>query len=146
MLDRQNAEWDERVTEYIMSNLARDPEELEAEKEADASDAQPAAGAGTDGVAPMDQVQSACLAAHHSTLFSTLSWSQSASSDSPDTLPFWSIEQMQAYIYYVKANFRPALTPFSERILISYYQLQRQVRTAPFMFTLKMLHVVDLSM
>mgnify|MGYP003889678995 CR=1 FL=1 len=33
---------------------------------------------------------------------------------------------MQAYIYYVKTAFRPALTPFSEKILINYYQLQRQ--------------------
>ena len=37
----------------------------------------------------------------------------------------WTLDFLQAYIYYVKSNFNPQLTGESQKILIQYYQLQR---------------------
>ncbi|XP_074567887.1 putative DNA helicase MCM9 isoform X2 [Curcuma longa] len=49
-------------------------------------------------------------------------------SDEPET-NIWSLIMLQRYIYYVKEHFKPVLTKESERIISSYYQLQRRSAT-----------------
>ncbi|KAG6531405.1 hypothetical protein ZIOFF_005211 [Zingiber officinale] len=49
-------------------------------------------------------------------------------SDEPET-NIWSLMMLRRYIYYVKEHFKPVLTKESERIISSYYQLQRRSAT-----------------
>lgn len=50
--------------------------------------------------------------------------------DIPDDLGnIWSLPMLRRYIHYVKQHFRPVLTKESERIISSYYQLQRRSAT-----------------
>ncbi|KAJ7543010.1 hypothetical protein O6H91_09G022000 [Diphasiastrum complanatum] len=39
---------------------------------------------------------------------------------------FWTLAMLRRYILYVKQKFRPVLTPEAEKVIISYYQLQRR--------------------
>ncbi|KAJ1679756.1 DNA helicase mcm9 [Spiromyces aspiralis] len=50
---------------------------------------------------------------------------QDASNNGQDNI-LWSIEDLRAYIAYVKGNFAPVSTPGSEQVLTRYYQLQRR--------------------
>lgn len=43
-----------------------------------------------------------------------------------DVTPAFTLEQMQAYIYYVKHTLHPGLDPLAERLLAQYYKTQRQ--------------------
>ena len=45
----------------------------------------------------------------------------------PPTLQGWTIETLQKYISWVKAEWQPVLTPEAEDLLQRYYQLQRRL-------------------
>ncbi|KMZ67685.1 putative DNA replication licensing factor [Zostera marina] len=51
------------------------------------------------------------------------------SKDDEDLFEAWSLTMLRRYIYFVKRNFRPTLTEESEKIISSYYQLQRRSAT-----------------
>lgn len=46
--------------------------------------------------------------------------------DDDDPGNVWPLPMLRRYIYYVKQHFRPVLTKESERVISSYYQLQRR--------------------
>ncbi|XP_020584093.1 probable DNA helicase MCM9 [Phalaenopsis equestris] len=48
---------------------------------------------------------------------------------SEDLGSVWSLPMLRRYIHYVKQRFKPVLTKDSERIISSYYQLQRRSAT-----------------
>jgi DNA helicase MCM9 len=44
--------------------------------------------------------------------------------DDPDAV--WSVQKLQQYIYYIKSNLRPRLSPSAQRILTTYYTRERK--------------------
>ena len=49
--------------------------------------------------------------------------------DENNNEPVWSLENIQAYIAYVKSEFKPELNEEAEKILQKYYVLQRSADT-----------------
>jgi DNA helicase MCM9 len=112
MLDTQNEAWDEKVASYILDNASGGGGSGSAV-------AASAAAAAADGDGDVD--------------------GDGGGGGDPSQRPagveskaaeaeaeVWPLERMQAYVQLVKSEFRPVMLPFSKRILISYYQIQRQ--------------------